>query len=191
MKLSIITPYFDSLEYIRHLKTVLEPQLSDNVEWLIIDDGCHETELDNFNAKVIHLEENSGCAGIPRNVGLDVASGEYITFIDSDDLVTNDFVMQMLDKIESEKFDYCFMSWWSDHFKIYITDDRPDWNCSVWGVVYKRDLIGNTRFSDLRIGEDYGFNRDVLKGKKSVISDFLYYYRSNEKGIMSNARKSS
>ena len=61
----------------------------------------------------------------------------------------------------------------------------------VWNKFYKKDLIGNTRFSDLRVGEDYGFNRDVLKGKKSVISDFLYYYRSNEKGIMSNARKSS
>ena len=92
VRLSIITPYYDCLEYIKRLKTVLEPQLSDNVEWLIIDDGCHELELDNFNAKVVHLEENSGCAGIPRNVGLDLAKGEYITFIDSDDLVSNDFI---------------------------------------------------------------------------------------------------
>lgn len=188
MKLSIITPYFDSLEYIKRLKTVLEPQLSDNVEWLIIDDGCHELELDTFNAKVVHLEENSGCAGIPRNVGLDLAKGEYITFIDSDDLVSNDFIDKILEKIEREDFDYCFMSWWSKHFKIDVVNDRPEWNCSVWGVVYKRDLIGDIRFSSLRVGEDYGFNRDVLKGKKAIITEFLYYYRSNEKGIMSNAK---
>ena len=189
MKLSIITPYYDSLEYIRRLKSALEPQLSSNVEWIIIDDGCLENELDSFKAKVIHLEENSGCAGVPRNVGLDVAKGEYITFVDSDDLVSNNFVEKILDKIEHEDFDYCFMSWWSKHFKIDVVNGRPDWNCSVWGVVYKKELIGDTRFNNLRIGEDYGFNRDVLKGKCSIISDYLYYYRSNEKGIMANAKK--
>lgn len=189
MKLSIITPYFDSLEYIKRLKTVLEPQLSDNVEWLIIDDGCHELELDTFNAKVIHLEENSGCAGIPRNVGLDLAKGEYITFVDADDLVSVDFVEKIFEKID-DGFDYCLMSWKSDTFSIDITKGRPEWNCSVWGVVYSRDLIGNARFSDLRVGEDYGFNRDVLKEDSFVriIPEYLYYYRSNEKGIMSNAK---
>lgn len=191
MKLSIITPYFDSLEYTKCLRNVLEPQLNDNVEWIIIDDGCLETELDKFNAKVIHLEENSGCAGIPRNAGLDIAQGKYITFVDSDDLVSNDFVEKILDKIEHEDFDYCFMSWWSKYFKIDIMNGRPDWNCSVWGIVYKKDLIGDIRFSNLRIAEDYQFNVQVLKGKGSIIPEFLYHYKSNEKGIMSNAGKSS
>lgn len=188
MKLSIIIPYYDSLEYTIRLLGVLELQLNGNVEVIVIDDGCNEKELDSFNAKVVHLKENSGCAGIPRNVGLDMAQGEYITFIDSDDLITKDFVSTILDKIDDEDFDYCLMSWWSDNFKIDVSNGRPDWNCSVWGIVYKRDLIGNNRFSDLRIGEDYGFNRDVLRGKCSIIPEFLYYYRSNEKGIMANAK---
>lgn len=191
MKLSIITPYYDCLEYIKELRNALDPQLRDDVEWIIVDDGCHELELDKFNARVIHLEKNSGCAGIPRNVGLDLAKGEYITFIDADDIVSSDFVDKILEKIENEEFDYCLMSWKSNFFNVDIEYGRPEWNCSVWGIVYRRDLIGNVRFSDIRIGEDYEFNHKVLKGKCAKIRDFMYYYRSNEKGIMSSGRKSS
>lgn len=188
MKLSIITPYYDCLEYTKKLRDVLEPQLKEDVEWIIVDDGCNEKELDDFNAIVIHLKENSGCAGIPRNIGLGLALGEYITFIDADDLVSHDFVEKILNKIENEDFDYCLMSWYSDDFKIDVKNGRPEWNCSVWGIVYKDTLIRDKRFNDCRIGEDYIFNKEVLSGKCAFIEDFLYYYRKNEKGIMSNER---
>lgn len=42
MQLSIITPYYNTLEYIKKLRDVLEPQLTDKIEWIIIDDGCNE-----------------------------------------------------------------------------------------------------------------------------------------------------
>lgn len=188
MKLSIITPYYDCLEYIEILRKTLEQQLRNGVEWIIIDDGCYESKLDDFNAKVIHLKENSGCAGAPRNVGLDMASGEYITFIDADDLISADFVDRILENIET-KHSYYMMSWWSDNFYIDIRYGRPEWNCSVWGIVYDRNLIGDTRFNHSRIAEDYTFNANVLNGDFGLIPEFLYYYRSNEKGIMSSNGK--
>ena len=111
MKLSILTPYYNCYNYINVLRSVLEPQLNDNVEWIIVDDGCYEERLDNFKAKVIHLENNSGCAGIPRNVAINNASGEYITFIDADDFVFDNYIEKIFEKIENEEFDYCLMSW--------------------------------------------------------------------------------
>ena len=185
MKLSVIIPYYNSLEYTKELFRVLEPQLNENVEVILVDDGCYEEELDKFNAKVIHLEKNSGCAGIPRNVGLDIAQGEYITFVDSDDLVYDNFIEKILEKIDDEDFDYALMSWKSDKFVVDIVNGRPEWNCSVWGIVYKRSLIGDTRFNDNRIAEDYIFNHEVLQGKCVLIPEVLYYYRNNERGIMS------
>ena len=191
MRLSIITGYYNCLEYFRSLANILIPQLHEGVEWIVVDDGTGDdlSFLSSKYVKVLYLPVNSGCAGIPRNKGLDVAQGEYITFVDSDDLVSVDFVEKILEKI-NDGFDYCLMSWKSDTFNIDVKNGRPDWNCSVWGVVYNRDLIGDTRFSDLRIGEDYGFNRDVLKEDSFVriIPEYLYYYRNNEKGIMSNAK---
>ena len=74
--LSIITPYYNRLEYIKKLAEVLEPQLDQDVEWIIIDDGCNEKELDTLKATVYHLPTNSGGASVPRNVGLDNAKGE-------------------------------------------------------------------------------------------------------------------
>ena len=113
MKLSIITPYYKTLEYTKELAKVLEPQLTPEVEWIIIDDGCHETELDKIKAKVIHLPVPSGNASKPRNVGLENAKGEYIAFIDSDDSVSKDYIQKILEKTK-EEWDYCYMSWsWS------------------------------------------------------------------------------
>lgn len=185
IKLSIITPYYNTLSYIKKLSNILEPQLSDNIEWIIIDDGCNEVELDKFHAKVIHLETNSGGASVPRNKGLDIAKGEYIAFIDSDDLVSADYIYQIMNKINTEDFDYCYLSWYSDAFKVIIKDNPPDWNLCVWNCVYKRDLIGDERFKpELIIAEDYDFNVRVRKGKHTSITDIVYYYNDTPNSLM-------
>ena len=46
--ISIITPYYKTLKEIKSLAKILEPQLTEDVEWIIIDDGCNETELDKL-----------------------------------------------------------------------------------------------------------------------------------------------
>ena len=190
IKLSIITPYYKVLEYTKRLAEVLEPQLTDEVEWIIVDDGCDEKDLDKLKATVIHLENNSGGASKPRNVGLEVANGEYIVFIDADDLVFNDYVKTILDKIYSEEFDYCYISWKSKAFNVVIQDEPPAWNLCVWNCIYKRELIGNERFSlEIIIGEDYDFNVRVRKGKKSNIEKILYYYNDTPNSLMKRGTK--
>ena len=177
-KLSIIIPYYDRFEQINKLLAVLSPQLTDEVEVIVVDD-CSPTPLlimDN-RIKIIRLEENSGGASVPRNVGLDNATGEYITFIDSDDLVKSNYVQSILNKIILTSFDYCYFSWESKVNKIIIRNEPPSWNCCVWNCVYRRETIGNERFDPkLKIAEDYDFNRRVRRGKKQNILDVLYYY---------------
>ena len=60
MRLSIITPYYNTLEYTKELAKVLEPQLTDEIEWLIIDDGCNE-ELESRFAKVWYVQNPEIC----------------------------------------------------------------------------------------------------------------------------------
>lgn len=181
IKLSIITPYYKQFDYIKELAKVLEPQLNNRVEWIIIDDGCNETRLDNFKAKVIHLDENSGGASVPRNFGLDNAKGKKIAFIDSDDLVSGNYIRKILEKIDMSTFDYCYMNW--KHIgktnDIVIIDDEPMfWNTCVWNCIYDRKLIGNIRFDPkLKTHEDEEFNKIVRKGKKEHIREIMYYYR--------------
>lgn len=189
MKLSIITPYYKTYEEIKKLAEVLIPQLNDSVEWIIVDDGCNETRLDEFkkynqNIRIWHRMDNSGGASVPRNIGLNFALGEYIAFIDSDDLVSDDYIYTILKKTD-KNWDYCFISWRGSH-DIIIRDKPPKWNMCVWNCVYKKDLIGNTRFrEDLIIAEDYFFNLEVRKGIKANIKKVIYYYNENSKNSLS------
>ena len=186
MKLSIITPYYKTLDYTLKLAKVLEPQLTKEVEWIIVDDGCQEKELDKINARVIHLDKPSGNASLPRNIGLDVAKGEYITFIDSDDMVANNYVKKILDKI-NEKFDYCYISWQWEKKNVIIDDEPPKWNTCVWNCIYKKELIGDNRFNtNKNIGEDEDFNNRVRHGKKANITDILYIYNYGREDSLTN-----
>ncbi len=183
IKLSIITPYYKTLNEIRRLKGVLEPQLSENVEWIIIDDGCNEKELDSFKARVIHLNTNSGGASVPRNIGLDNAQGEYICFIDSDDLVSKNYIEKILEKTK-EEWDYCYISWQQGKYVCLIENEPPSWNCCIWNCIYKKELIGEERFRpDLILAEDYDFNKRVRKGKRANLVEVLYYYQDTPNSL--------
>lgn len=183
-KLSIIIPYWNTLVQTKLLMQSLKPQLNDRVEVIIVDDGCHEDELDDLGVTVIHLKENSGGASVPRNIGLDFITGDYVAFIDSDDMVMDDYIVTILDKIDKEDFDYCYYSWKSPYNTITITNEPPEWNCCVWNCIYKREIIGDERFDpNLKIAEDYDFNKRVRKGKRANIEKVLYFYNDTPNSL--------
>lgn len=186
MQLSIITPYYDTLELTLELAKVLEPQLDDTIEWIIIDDGCNENELDKLNAKVIHLPTNSGNASHPRNVGLNIAIGEYITFIDSDDLISEDYIYHIRQRMRLNP-DIIFLSWKMQNHEVLMTTKPPNWNCSVWCRVYKKSIIGNTRFDrNLTKAEDWKFNQQIKYYSSKCVRKYIYFYNSGRKGSLTN-----
>lgn len=184
MLLSIITPYYKTLKEIKRLAKVLEPQLDDSIEWIIVDDGCNEKQLNKLKAKVIHLKENSGGASIPRNIGLDIARGKYIGFIDSDDLITPDYIDKIKNKLLKEP-DILYLSWESKKHNIIIKIIPPKWNCSVWCRVIKKDIIGNVRFEPkLKIAEDYVFIKQLHPVISSSVKKPIYFYNIERKGSL-------
>lgn len=186
MKLSIITPYYNTLEYTKRLAEVLEPQLNEDIEWIIVDDGTNEKELDKLKARVIHLEENSGGASKPRNIGIDNAKGKYIGFIDSDDMVTEDYTKEILKRIKQNK-DIVYLSWYGYGREHIITVKPLKWNCAVWCRVYKKELIGNIRFDEnVRIAEDYIFNSMINPKSSCCVKKIIYQYNNGRKGSILN-----
>lgn len=176
--LSIIIPTYNRNEYIVKLLDKLQSQIQNNVEVIVVDDHS-DIPLKKSWFKYIYLDENSGGASIPRNKGLDIAKGKYIAFIDSDDLVSDDYIETILEKTK-EDWDFCYISWQGKSNKIIIKDTAPAWNCCVWNSVYKKDLIGDKRFDPkLKMAEDYDFNIKVRNGKKANITKILYYYNED------------
>ena len=185
--LSIIIPYYKTLEETKRLLEVLIPQLNDNVEVILIDDGCKEEELDQYKEiNIVHLPFNSGNASIPRNVGLDIANGDYIAFIDSDDMITDDYIEKIQHKMNSNP-DIIYLSWYSKKQSIIMNVKPSKWNCAVWCRVYKKDIIGDTRFNpELKLAEDWEFNTHIKPQTSLCIKKQIYIYNNGRKGSLTN-----
>lgn len=187
-EISIIIPYYKTLELTKELFKVLTPQLTDDIEVLLIDDGCNEVELDNLKATVIHLPENSGNASKPRNIGLDNAKGKYIAFIDSDDMVSNDYIETLLEYTKKNT-DIIFLSWSGKSMNIIMDKKPPKWNCSVWCRVYRKEIIGDIRFDEkLNIAEDWVFNENIKYNTSKCIKKVVYYYNEGRPGSLINSK---
>ena len=103
MKVSIIIPVYNVEAYLdRCLKSIVN-QTYENLEIIIVDDGspdkcpfiCDSWQLKDDRIIVIH-KENGGLSSA-RNTGLDIATGDYICFVDSDDYISLDMIETMLD----------------------------------------------------------------------------------------------
>lgn len=190
MKISIIIPYYNTANLLINLLDKLDKQIQPNIEAIVVDD-CSEIPIvvDYDWVKIIRLEENSGGASRPRNIGLDNAKGEYIAFIDSDDTITEDYIATILFAIEHFMPDIIYLSWKSKVHNVVMKTRPPKWNCSVWCRVYKKSLIGKTRFKEnLRIAEDYEFNTHIHPMSAAVIKKQIYIYNNGRKGSLTNAK---
>lgn len=106
--ISIVVPVYKVEKYLDRCMTTLLRQTYKNIEIILVDDGspdgcpklCDEYEKKDSRVKVVHKE--NGGLGLARNSGLDIATGEYIAFVDSDDYVTED----MCEKLMSAATEY-------------------------------------------------------------------------------------
>ncbi|MDR3291907.1 MAG: glycosyltransferase family 2 protein [Methanobrevibacter sp.] len=116
-KISVIIPVYNSeMSLKKSLDSIVNQTMGLNdIEVLMVNDGSTDRskEIINkysemyLNFKAIHREVNSDCAGIPRNIGLDNATGKYIIFLDSDDIYHMNSFELLYDAIEdNEDVDY-------------------------------------------------------------------------------------
>lgn len=109
IKVSLIIPIYNSEKYINRCLDSLLQQTLDNIEIICINDGSTDSSqkiLEEYSSKypniIIFKKENGGC-GSARNMGIDNSNGEYIEFVDSDDILEIDAVEKMY--TSAKKFD--------------------------------------------------------------------------------------
>ena len=187
IKLSIIIPYYNTKKYTNELIAVLAPQRNKNVEIIVVDDGSSECFFCEFDGIKTIRKKNGGVSSA-RNRGLREAKGEYIAFIDSDDLVSEDYIKQIFEAMETDP-DTIYLSWKSMNSqwgKTLSSDDDEfgKYNRCVWNRVFKRSYIDGLFFDEnMQIAEDDDFlNRLPVPKSKKCIKNVVYYYRQNRKG---------
>ena len=208
IKLSIIIPYFNAEPYTSELLDALNAQMTEEVEVIIVDDGSSEPFKTDYSWATVIRKKNGGCA-TARNVGLNKASGEYVSFIDADDMVPISYVNTILQKIKGG-YDVIDLSWKSltrngiQHDYRLLADSDFLLNPSVCTRVFKRSYIGDIRFNEKKDStEDEDFSRKVgylfrdAGIKHGSIPEYLYFYRTDvsnskikrfKKGLMKTKR---
>ena len=194
LKLSLIIPAYNTGAYLEQLLTVLQKQITDEVEIIVVDDGSREPVSEHDFVKLIR-QQNKGVSSA-RNKGLAKAKGKYIAFIDSDDLVSEDYIAQIFKSIENEP-DTVYISW--KHLSGPIgkiikseSDEFNPYNRCVWNRVFKKTYIKGMKFNEeMQVAEDDDFlNHLPVPASKTYIEKPIYYYRSGREGSLTDrARK--
>lgn len=190
MKLSIIIPYYNVKKYTDELLDVLAPQINDEVEVFVIDDGSPEPYMTKHEWVTVIRKENGGCS-TARNVGLKHATGTYVSFIDADDLVPKYFIERLFKKMNEKPYDVIDFSWKSlsadgpQHNYSLKSDSSYLPNPSVCTRCFKRSFIGGIRFNEQKDStEDEDFSRKVGYLDKNgsflhgAIPSYMYFYRT-------------
>lgn len=194
IKLSIIIPMYNTEPYIDSLLKALAPQLTDETEVIVVDDGSDFPFLPPYPSIKVIRQTNKGVSSA-RNRGLKVAKGQYIVFIDSDDLVSDDYIAQVFKAIESEP-DTVYISW--KHLSGPIgkiikgpNDEFNPYNRCVWNRVFKKTYIKGLKFNEeMQVAEDDDFlNHLPTPASKTYIEKPIYIYRSGRKGSLTDRAK--
>ena len=212
-KFSVITPEFNSYELMGRFFDSLEKQTYKDFEIVIVDDhstdGSYE-QLKEYslksplNIKLFQTEKNSG-PGQARNTGLDNASGEWITFVDSDDWVALDFLERINDVIEHEEVNcviYDYYNWLNGKTCIarsmYINKGgrKTISDCMVacrnhtFGKFYKLSECSSVRFPAVRRCEDVAYVTQAIASCDNAYyyNEPLYYYRQRPTSLSNNSK---
>lgn len=182
IKLSIIIPCYNAEPYIYELLHTLAPQVTKEVEVILIDDGSKNPVKTDYKWVKVIRQKNSGVSKA-RNKGLELAKGKIISFIDADDLVAKNFVEYILSRFD-EEWDYMDLSWKSLEDNKFVYKLRADYdslpNPSASTRVFRRSFIGKVRFPEHKDAcEDEHFTRhlQLKKAKHVCATDFMYFYR--------------
>lgn len=179
--ISVIVPVYNVEPYLRDCVDSIIAQTYTNLEIILVDDGCSDNgpvicdEYAQKDARVKVIHKKNGGVSSARNAALQICTGEYISFVDSDDYISTDYFTELIqydaDVVVSES---------KEATGFYNVSDVKQ-NYYRWGgfigpcqKLYKNSCIKDIRFrEDISVGEDIIFNLSVLSKIQSAY--YIHY----------------
>ena len=212
---SIIVPVYNTEKYIVRCIESIKDQTYKDYEAIIVNDGTKDNsigvieDLIKGDDRFIVLTKENGGLSDARNYGIEHSKGEWITFLDSDDFISPDYLEKSIEVAKEYDADISIMGmcYLDEATNDYILNTSPTeekvfnreqaieeslyqkrYSCCAPGKLYKREVIGDIRFPVGKLSEDLAVAHKLLgNAKKTVyISDYGYYYRQQGSSIMHN-----
>lgn len=197
--LSVIIPCHNLEKWISKMLESLNEQNLFNfkVELIFICDNCTDntkSTIENFlpfkpdYAAIEILTASLSSCGLSRNLGLDIAHGEYIVFFDGDDWLLEENALAIILASMNKFPDYNMGKFGWEYSKWYPIEERTQSqnNAMVWQYVFKKDFIGDTRFQKVQPSEDVAFLKALIQKVDKLdcvdINCKLYYYNYGRLG---------
>jgi len=214
IKVSIIIPVYNTDQYLdRSLQSAINQTLKE-IEIICIDDGSTDNTLDilkkyekkDNRIKVIHFDENKGVAAA-RNKGMEIAKGEFIGFMDSDDYADKRFFENLYKHSDGYDIVYGRLVYGTNLSENYLKPKKHNWGVLYdiepekrgWGVVYdslwKKSFITTNNVKHdvtMKKGSDAQFRKDVYKFKPKILDlpdEGIYYYYKKREGSIQDFKK--
>lgn len=203
--ISVIIPVYNVEDYLPRCVDSVLAQTYTNLEIFLVDDGspdncgkiCDEYAARDQRIKVIH-KKNGGLSDA-RNAALDVCSGEYISFVDSDDYVSEDFIESLYHAIKSHhtRLAICGIMKFDEqgHIVADYTPSRQEetasgtkmmetvWRPSACNKLYDRSLFHGLRYPFGKLYEDLFIYHEILAQLDRVVltgkNSYFYFTRQN------------
>ena len=206
-KISVIIPVYNVEKYLKRCLDSVINQTYKNLEVILVDDGSTDNsgkicdEYAEKDKRIIVIHKNNGGLSDARNKGLDICTGNYISFIDSDDWIEKnfyEFAIDNLDKADLLIFDYYLTTDKKKKFvkcltkACYLTVEeclrelsKANIQSYAWNKLYKKELFAFIRFPKGINYEDQAIMH-LIVDKCSKIKYFnkaFYNYFQNQKSI--------
>ncbi len=216
-KVSVIIPFNNVENYIEECLNSVLSQTLDDIEIILINDASTDRTLEivegylqkDSRIKLININERKG-QGFARNRGIEIATGEYIGFVDSDDFIEPDMFECLYNSAKTNNTDIsmCQVREYDDINENYITSDYYSLSClssfqndvfsaedtkncildinvALWNKIYKREYLNNIgeKFPEGFIYEDlpFFFGTYLPAKRIQIVWKNLYSYRINRK----------
>ncbi len=192
MKISVIVPVYNVEEYIDKCLNSLVNQTLKDIEIIVVNDGSKDNSqkiiddyVKKYPEKVKSFVKENGGQGSARNLGLDKSSGEYISFVDSDDWLELGALEEMYKTATKSNSDIVICD------MMFHYGNKTEYkNCTKYESVYqvtpsacnklfKRSVIGNTKFMTKLWYEDLNFTAKILLNNPKITNISKPYYNCN------------
>ena len=191
---SLIVPAYNAQDYIiRSIDSALASDFSD-LEIIIVNDGSTDDtqKIINWYAKnysnVVSVEKENGGVADARNKGIEIAKGDYIAFMDNDDLIRPDMISKLYNTITKNKCDVAIAplyritdNGYTQHCKLPFIEDIPIdidkyfeimytpgyYNCAIWNKLYKASMVKEHPLGKLKY-EDVSWTPCILSYAENI-----------------------